>query len=152
MTSPSVSDVKDAIKALGNAKNPVIWAGQGVLYGAATEELKEFAEIMQIPVITTMPGKSAFDERHPLSLGAANRTAPKAVWSWLKDSDVLIGLGASFSKTTFGIDIPEGKFIIHNTNNVEDIDKEYSTEIGLLGDVKSTLRMLIDEAKGNYGD
>ncbi|KAA1293915.1 MAG: thiamine pyrophosphate-requiring protein [SAR202 cluster bacterium] len=152
VTSPSLSDVKDAIKALGNAKNPVIWAGQGVLYGAATEELKEFAEIMQIPVITTMPGKSAFDERHPLSLGAANRTAPKAVWSWLKDSDVLIGLGASFSKTTFGIDIPEGKFIIHNTNNVEDIDKEYSTEIGLLGDVKSTLRMLIDEAKGNYGD
>ena len=56
-------------------------------------------------------------------------------------------MGASFSRTTFGIDIPEGKTIIHNTNNIEDIDKEYPTEIGLFGDVKSTLKMLIDEAK-----
>ena len=60
-------------------------------------------------------------------------------------------MGASFSRTTFGIDIPEGKTIIHNTNNIEDIDKEYPTEIGLLGDVKSTLKC-IDEAKGAYGD
>ena len=152
LNAPSKSDVKDAVDALSKAKNPVIWAGQGILYGGATEELKLFAEIMQIPVLTTMPGKSGFDERHPLSLGAANRTAPKGVWTWLKESDVLIGLGTSFSKTNYGIDIPEGKFLIHNTNNVEDINKEYPTEVGLLGDVKVTLDLLIEEAKSQFGD
>jgi thiamine pyrophosphate-dependent acetolactate synthase large subunit-like protein len=149
--APSITDVKDAAKALVNAKKPVIWAGQGVLYSGATAELKELAELAQIPVITTMPGKSAIDERHPLALGAANRTAPKAVWTWLKESDVLFAIGASLTKTNYGIDIPSGKFLIHGTNNVEDISKEYVTDIGLVGDARKTLRMVIDEVKALIG-
>lgn len=151
-TGPSKTDVQDAVKKLLSAKRPVLWAGQGVLYAGATEQLRELAELTQIPVITTMPGKSAIDERHPLALGAANRTAPKPVWTWLKESDVLFAVGASLTKTNYGIDIPAGKFLIHSTNNPEDIAKEYGTDIGLGGDAKLVLEAVLDEVKAQIGE
>ncbi len=150
--APSKSDIKDVADKLLNARMPAIWAGQGVLYSGAIDELRELAELTQIPVMTTMPGKSCFDERHPLALGAANRTAPKPVWNWLKESDVLFAIGASLTITNYGIDLPSGKFLIHCTNNPSDISKEYSTDIGLVGDARETLRLLIDEIKGQIGD
>ncbi len=150
--APSASDIKDAADKLLNARMPAIWAGQGVLHAGATEELRELAELTQIPVMTTMPGKSAIDERHPLALGAANRTAPKPVWTWLKESDVLFAVGASLTVTNYGIDLPPGKFLIHCTNNPADISKEYATDLGLVGDAGETLRLLIDEIKGRIGE
>lgn len=150
--APSASDISDAADKLLNARKPAIWAGQGVLNAGAAAELQELAELTQIPVMTTMPGKSAMDERHPLALGAANRTAPKPVWTWLKESDVLFAVGASLTVTNYGIDLPDGKFLIHCTNNPSDISKEYQTDIGLLGDAGETLRLLIDEIKGRIGE
>ena len=150
--APSASDIKDAADKLLNARMPAIWAGQGVLHAGATEELRELAELTQIPVMTTMPGKSAIDERHPLALGAANRTAPKPVWTWLKESDVLFAVGASLTVTNYGIDLPSGKFLIHCTNNPADISKEYATDLGLVGDAGETLRLLVDEIKGRIGE
>lgn len=152
VAAPDKSDLRAAVKKLLAAKKPVIWAGQGVLYAGASAKLTELAELTQIPVITTMPGKSAIDERHPLSLGAANKTAPKGVWEWLKSSDVLFAIGASLTKTNFGIDIPAGKTLIHSTANYDDIDKEYTTEIGLIGDAQKTLCMLVDEIKAEIGE
>ncbi|MBT4341172.1 MAG: hypothetical protein HOD62_03765, partial [Chloroflexi bacterium] len=150
--APDKSDLRAAVKKLLAAKKPVIWAGQGVLYAGAAAKLTELAELTQIPVITTMPGKSAIDERHPLSLGAANKSAPKGVWEWLKSSDVLLAIGASLTKTNFGINIPSGKTLIHSTANYDDIDKEYTTDIGLIGDANKTICMLIDEIKTEIGE
>ena len=152
LSAPNIADIKNAVKNILEAKNPVIWVGQGTLYSGATNELNKLVELIQIPVLTTMQAKSAFDERHPLSLGSANRTAPKTVWHWLAKSDLILGLGTSWTKTNFGIDIPDGKFLIHNTNNVSDISKEYKTDIGLLGDTKLTIQMLIDEIKVQLGN
>lgn len=152
VVAPDKVELRAAAKALLSAKRPVIWAGQGVLYSGGSDKLTELAELTQIPVITTMPGKSAIDERHELSLGAANRTAPKAVWEWLKSSDVLFAIGASLSKTNYGIDIPAGKTLIHSTNNPLDIDKEYPTDIGMVGDARKTLCMLVDEIKAEIGE
>jgi len=152
LSAPNIADIKNAVKNILEAKNPVIWVGQGTLYSGATNELNKLVELIQIPVLTTMQAKSAFDERHPLSLGSANRTAPKTVWHWLDKSDLILGLGTSWTKTNFGIDIPDGKFLIHNTNNVSDISKEYKTDIGLLGDTKLTIQMLIDEIKVQLGN
>ena len=152
VAAPDKSDLRAAVKKLLAAKKPVIWAGQGVLYAGAAAKLTELAELTQIPVITTMPGKSAFDERHPLSLGAANKSAPKGVWEWLKSSDVLFAIGASLTKTNFGINIPSGKTLIHSTANYDDIDKEYTTDIGLIGDANKTICMLIDEIKAEIGE
>jgi len=152
VAAPDKSDLRAALKSLLSAKKPVIYAGQGVLYAGASAKLTELAELTQIPVITSMPGKSAIDERHELSLGAAGKTAPKAVWEWLKSSDVVLAIGASLTKTNFGINIPAGKTLIHSTVNSEDIDKEYTTDIGLVGDAMKTLCMLVDEAKGEIGE
>ena len=150
--APSKTDVAEAVRKLLDARRPLIWAGQGVLYAGAETLLKEFTELTQIPVLTTMPGKSAIDERHPLALGAANRTAPKGVWTWLKESDVMLALGTSLSKTNYGIDVPDGKFLIHNTNHLPDIGKEYPTDIGLPGDARLTLQMMLEEAKAQIGE
>ncbi|MDG2072442.1 MAG: thiamine pyrophosphate-requiring protein [Pseudomonadales bacterium] len=150
--APSVGDVKDAVKALLGAKRPVIWAGQGVLYADATEQLQELAELTQTPVITTMEGKSALPDTHPLALGSANRTAPRNVFKWLGESDVVLAVGSGLTRTTFGIDIPDGKTLIHSTVSGEDLNKEYTVDIGLIGDAKLTLEMLIEEVKASIGE
>ena len=149
---PSRSDVKDAVKALLNAERPVIWAGQGVLYADACAELRALAELAQIPVITTMQGKSAFPDDHPLALGSANRTAPKAVFKWLGLADAVLAIGSGLTRTGFGLPIPPGKFLIHSTSSAEDINKDYGADIGLVGDAKLTLDALIDEVKAQAGE
>ena len=151
-SAPSRTDVKDAVRALLSAKTPVIWAGQGVLYADATAQLKTFAELTGIPVITTMQGKSAFPDDHPLALGSANRTAPKAVYKWLGMSDTLLAIGSGLTRTAFGLPIPDGKFLIHSTASAEDINKDYQADIGLVGDARLTLELLIDEARAALGE
>ena len=151
-SAPSRGDVKDAVKALLSAKRPVIWAGQGVLYAEASEELREFAELAQIPVITTMQGKSTFHDDHPLALGSANRTAPKAVYKWLGESDVLFAIGSALTRTSFGQDIPDGKFLIQGTTSAEDINKDYEISVGLVGDAKLMLQAMIEELKAQVGE
>lgn len=148
---PSASDVKDAAKLLLNAKKPLIWAGQGVLYANASKELTTLAELTDTPVLTTMPGKSAIDERHQLALGAANRTAPKAVWDWLGSSDVMLAIGSSLTKTQYGIDVPGGKVIIHSVVSPEDINKDVAADIGLPGDARLVLQELIEQVKATLG-
>ena len=149
--APSASDVKDAVKALLAAKRPAIWAGQGVLYADATAQLRELAELTQIPVITTMQGKSAFPDDHPLALGSANRTAPRNVFKWLGESDLVFAIGSGLTRTTFGIDIPPGKTLIQSTVSGEDINKDYTVDIGLIGDAGLTLDMVIEEVKAQVG-
>ncbi len=149
---PSRSDVKDAVRLLLGAKTPVIWAGGGVLLGGATGELRELAELTQTPVYTTMQGKSAFPEDHPLSLGAGSGSTTLPAFTWLRDSDVLFALGTSLSHTSYGQPIPPGKVIIHNTDNIEDINKQESVDVALPGDVKATLQMVLDEVKAAVGE
>ena len=149
---PTDDFIDSAVKLLINSKNPIIWSGQGVLYSSATEELKELSSLLSLPVITTMPGKSSFDERNPLSLGSANRTAPKTVWKYLGISDTVFAIGSSLTITNYGITIPNGKKIIHSTNNYEAINKDYDVEIPLLGDSKLVLQKMIECIKSNYKD
>ena len=151
-TQPSSTDIKDAVTQLLSAKNPVIWAGQGVLYSGATEELRTLVNLTQIPIITTMQAKSAIPDDHPLALGSANRTAPRAVYQWLGNADTVLAIGSGLTRTTFGLEIPSGKFLIHSTNNADDINKDYEVRIGLLGDAQLTLAALIDEVKAQVGD
>jgi thiamine pyrophosphate-dependent acetolactate synthase large subunit-like protein len=151
-SAPAQGDVQDAVKSLLEAAQPVIWAGQGVLYAGATEALKQFAELAQIPVITTMQGKSAFPDDHPLALGSANRTAPKGVYEWLGGSDVVFAVGSGLTRTAFGQDIPGGKVLIHSTVSPEDINKDYRADLGLVGDANLTLEMMIEELKAQVGE
>ena len=150
--APSGGAVKDAARLLLNAAKPVIWSGMGVMMSQATEELRELAELTEIPVYCTMPGKSSFDERHPLALGAGSSATTLPARRWLQESDVLFAVGSSMTRTSYGQPIPGGKVIIHSVESIEDINKDFSVDVGLPGDAKLTLRAMIDEVKAQLGE
>ena len=144
---PSQNDIRDAVKYLMKAKKPLIWAGGGVLMSGASKELKKLVEFTGIPVFTTMQGKSAFDERHPLSLGAGCGTTTLAAHNWLKNSDVVLVLGSSLTRTPYGQVLSSEKTLLHNTIDPEDLNKDVSAMVGLVGDTKLTLVALMEEFK-----
>ena len=99
--APSNSDISKAVEKLLTAKNPLIVAGQGVLFSRSTKELQKLAEMINVPVYTTMPGKSAINETHPLSLGAGVQTTTLQARKWLDESDVILALGTSMKNTPY---------------------------------------------------
>ena len=141
------ADIKRVATALIAAKNPVIRAGNGILYAHAWDELREFAELLKIPVFTTMQGKSAIPETHPLSLGTGGRTRSKMVMHFLKKADVVFAIGSSCTKEGFTTNLPEGKTLVQSTIDEIDIAKDYPVAEAVIGDAKLVLRQLIEEVK-----
>ena len=144
-SAPDPQDVTVAAQVLMNATDLVIHAGQGVLYADATDELEQLAELLQAPVMTTLPGKSAFPENHPLALGASAISTTKQISHFLHKADVVFGIGTSFTRTSYGRTIPPGKVIIHSTVDHSDVNKDYRADYALIGDAKLVLQGLIDE-------
>jgi len=144
-------DVAEAARVLVEARNPIIHAGQGVLYAEAWDELVELAELLSVPVMTTLMGKSAFPENHPLSLGTGARVVTKPVFHFLGKADVVFGIGCSFDRHYMSTKIPPGKVIIHATNNAEDIHKNYRADYPIVGDAKLVLRQFIEAVKERLG-
>ena len=144
-TAPDPHDVKGAARVLLGAKRPVIHAGQGIMYAEATEELQRLAELLQAPVMTTMSGKSAFPENHPLALGGASGAGPKPVFHFLKRADVVFGIGCSFTRTSYGQTISPDKVMVHSTNDATDVNKDYRVDHAVIGDAKLVLEALIEE-------
>tara|TARA_B110001454_G_scaffold9117_1_gene8580 strand:+ start:3083 stop:4717 length:1635 start_codon:yes stop_codon:yes gene_type:complete len=151
-SAPDPADVSKAAEMLVNAANPVIYAGQGVHYAKAWEELKELAELLEVPVTTSLEGKSAFPETHPLALGSGGRALPKPVHHFIRNADVIFGIGCSFFATGFGIQIPKGKTVIHSTLDPLDLDNTVEVTQPLVGDAKLTLAALIPEIRALVGD
>ena len=129
------------------ARRPVIHAGQGVLYAEASDELRELAELVNSPVMTTLEGKSAFPENHALALGTGSSVMSRPVYQFLKDADVLFGIGCSFTKHGMATNIPPGKTLVHATNDERDLNKSYHADHPILGDAKLVLRQMIDAVK-----
>jgi thiamine pyrophosphate-dependent acetolactate synthase large subunit-like protein len=146
-TAADPQSITRAVRGLMSAHRPVIMAGQGVMYAEATAELLELAELLQIPVMTTLEGKSAFPENHPLSLGIGGSSQTGQVHRFLTNADVVFGVGVSFTKSSFTVPIPAGKTLIHLTNGDDDINKDYRSEYPILADAKLALRQFIDELK-----
>ena len=140
---PEPSAIEEAATAFLNGKQRVIWAGSGVLFSGATEALSELAELTASPVFCTMPGKSAFDERHPLSLGAGSGTTTGPAHYWLTNSDVILTLGSSLTRSPYAQKINPGKTIIHNTNDPDALNKDEAADVGLVGDTRLTVEALI---------
>ena len=143
--------VRRAAQALLAAERPIIHAGQGVLYAEATPELVQVAEFLQAPVMTTLPGKSAFPETHPLSVGAAGPSTTLGVHRYLTRADLVFGVGCSFTRTNFGAPIPPGKTIAHLTNDADAINKEFRCDYPIVGDAKLALQQLLDALQAEAG-
>ena len=148
---PEASAIADAAAALMGARRPVIWAGQGVMFSGGTDALRDLAELIAAPVFCTMPGKSAFDERHPLALGAGSGATTGPANEWLVGSDVMLALGTSLTRSPYAQKINPGKTIIHNTNNPDELNKDEAADIGLVGDAKLAIEALIACIRGKTG-
>jgi thiamine pyrophosphate-dependent acetolactate synthase large subunit-like protein len=139
------ADVAAAAQLLLDARRPVLHAGHGVLWADAANELRQLAELVQAPVMTTMAGKSAFPENHALSLGAGGHTITRAAAQFLARADLVFGIGCSFARGGFSAPIPEGKKLVQVTVDGRDVDKDYRIDQAIIGDARLVLRQLIDE-------
>ena len=153
-SSGDPADVREVVKILMDAKRPVLHAGQGVLWAEAWSELREFAELANIPVMTTLTGKSAFPEDHPLALGTGGNSCTAMVDHFIRSADLIFGIGCSFTSSPFAVSIPQGATILHSTNCEGDLNKDVTPHHAILGDAKLVLRQLIEELKkkGGRGD
>ena len=145
--APDPEAVKEAVKVLIEAKRPVMYVGQGVHWAEAWPQVKELAEHLAIPVCTSLEGKSAFDETHELSLGSGGVAVPKPVRYFLDHSDVIFGIGCSFTETAFGVPMPAGKTMIHSTLDEAHLNKDIYADVAVLGDASLVLDAMIAEAK-----
>ncbi len=139
--------VREAVRMLLKAKRPVFHVGQGVLWAEAQDELRQLAEFVQAPVMTTLPGKSAFPEDHPLAIGAGGYSGTGMVDHFLRNADLIFGIGCSFTSTVFATPIPHGKPIVHVTNHDADLNKDVAADQAVVGDARLVLRQLVEEAQ-----
>jgi len=146
-SGPDPEAIDQAAAALVAASRPVIYAGQGVHYARAWETLRALAEWLGAPVTTSLQGKSAFPESHPLSLGSGGRSIPKPVHDFLAQSDVILGIGASFSTTNYAVPMPSGKTVIHATLDPADVNKDVPADYVVLGDAGLVLDALLAAVK-----
>jgi acetolactate synthase-1/2/3 large subunit len=152
LSAAGPDEVEAAAQALLGAERAVLLAGQGVLYAEAWEELKELAELVQVPVAATMNSKGVFPEDHPLSLGTAGAACTGTSDRFLTDADLIFGVGASFSANTYSYPLTSsGKRMIQITTDERDINKDHPTDIALIGDAKLVLRQVIDAVKDRLG-
>ena len=145
-------DVETAARALCNAKYPIIHAGQGVLAAQATNELVELAELLSVPVMSTLLGKSGFPEMHPLSLGSGSGVMSGPVYHSMRRSDVVFGIGCSFTKHGMSMNLPPGKILIQATNDPRDVHKDYDIDHPIIGDAKLVLQQMIEACREIVGE
>ena len=149
--APDPDAIKSAVRMLLSAKQPLLLAGQGVLYAEASDRLAALAELVPAPVITTNPGKSAIPENHPLALGASTRSRPKMVTEFMAKADLVFAIGSSLTRTPFGPGVPPGKTILHATNDAADINKEYRVDHAVIGDAALVLDAVTAEVGRQKG-
>ena len=142
-SAPDPADVRAAAALLLKAQNPLIYAGEGVIYAGAADDLKALAELVNAPVITTLKAKGALPENHPLFVGVRG----DQVAHYLHKSDLILAVGSSLSPGRFSHGIPDAvhKTIIHCNIDELHINKMYPTAQAVIGDARLTLQALLKE-------
>jgi thiamine pyrophosphate-dependent acetolactate synthase large subunit-like protein len=145
------ADVTNAAKLLREAKRPIFYVGQGVVWGEGAPELLELAELVGVPVMTTTMAKGVFPEDHALALGIGGNEITGMVDHFLREADLVFCLGASLMVSLAATPIPTGKTIVHCTADAGDLSTEHRTPHAVIGDMKLVLRQLIDEIERQGG-
>ena len=157
LTKPSIDDetARAIIARLADAKSPVIYAGGGVALARAYDELVEFVDHMQIPVTHSLTGKGVVPDDHPLVLGMTGLWGMKVTNEQTLGADWVLGLGTRFKEADCSSRYPEytfnigegGSKLIHIDIEPQEIGRNYPTEIGVVADLKSALKVLNRVAK-----
>ena len=110
------------------------------------------ATLTQTPVMTTLNGKSAFPESHPLALGAGGASRPKMVRHFLDKADFVLGIGTRFTRSFYITPVPDDKVMAQITHDSGDIGKDYQIVYGAVGDAKLVLQQMIAVVKDTLGE
>lgn len=147
---------KKIVKALVEAKNPVIHVGGGIILARASEELKDFVEFLEIPVSRTLMGQGALSDRHPLMMGMTGFWGTYFINGKTSQADVILGLGTRFAEADSSswyngitFDADKTKFMQIDIEPSE-IGRNYPVSIGAVADLKSALKVLLKVAKELY--
>ena len=143
-------DIEWLVGQIRRAGAPLIVAGRGVLQSGAWSELLQVAEALQVPVMTTLTGKSAFPEDHELALGTGGLSRTGMVDHFLAKADLVIGIGTPFTKSHYITPVPAGRRIIAITNDPIDVSNSYFIDTLIISDVKQALAQLIEATRGGW--
>jgi len=137
--------IKQAAEMINQAKQPVLVAGHGILIAQAEGELRALAEKAQIPVVSTLLGKSALPETHTLSLGMGGMHGEVYANHALQTADLIVGVGTRFDDrltSTASTFAPAAK-IIHIDIDPAEIGKRVRVDLPIVGDARNVLRELV---------
>ncbi len=146
---PDPNELDWAAKILADAERPLIMAGGGVIASGASPELIELAELLLAPTATSLMGKGAIPNDHPLSLGLCGMHGTMEANSMVPKSDVLLVVGSRFSDRTTGkiADFAPNTKIIHVDIDRSEIDKNVEAMTRVVGDAKLALQGLLERVK-----
>jgi acetolactate synthase I/II/III large subunit len=128
------------------AARPVLYVGGGVIRAGAGAELLEFAEMANVPVVTTLMGRGAFPDSHPLALGMPGMHGVYTATTAIQKCDVLIAIGVRFDDRVTG-HVPSfapGARVIHADVDPAEIGKVRRPEVPIVGDARIILRALAE--------
>ena len=137
--------IRAAAEMISEAQRPVLYVGGGILKSRAAEALLELAEMVQIPVVTTLMARGAFPDSHDLCLGMPGMHGNFTAVTAMQRSDLLISLGARFDDRVTGkLDgfAPEAK-IIHVDIDPAELGKVRRVDIGIQGDCRLVIEDLV---------
>jgi acetolactate synthase I/II/III large subunit len=141
--------IKDAARLIGEAERPVIYAGGGIIKSGAARALRELAELTGIPAVTTLMGRGALPDDHPLCLGMPGMHGNYTAVTALQRSDLLITLGARFDDRVTGkvsTFAPEAK-VIHVDIDPAELGKVRHADVPIVGDVRTVIEEMIKAVK-----
>lgn len=155
---PSIDEnlAKEIVKTLAEAKNPVVFAGGGVLSSGASYELRKFVDHLQIPVAYSLMGKGAVSDDHPLTLGMTGYWGTEFINNKTRNADYIFALGVTFKEADSSSWNDKFTFKIPPTNLIQiDIDpteigRNYPVEIGVVADLNKALQVINRVAKELY--
>ena len=137
--------IRAAAEMISDAQRPVLYVGGGILKSRAAEALLELAEMVQIPVVTTLMARGAFPDSHDLCLGMPGMHGNFTAVTAMQRSDLLISLGARFDDRVTGkLDgfAPDAK-IIHVDIDPAELGKVRQVDIGIQGDCRLVIEDLV---------
>lgn len=143
--------IDEAVDLLALAERPYVYVGAGCLYSGATDQLVALAELLTLPVATTLNGKSAFPEDHPLALGvggfaqAAYGSLPASKLA--KEADVILTIGCGFKRHATQKPRAKGSKHIQIDVDAGEINKHHVADVAILGDARLTIIQLIEAAR-----
>ena len=143
---PERNRVREAAALIAKAERPVLVAGGGVTASGAQAEVVKLAEMLSIPVATSLNSKGAIPEDHPLSAGVVGAYSRKCANEIVTEADLVVYIGSQTGgQVTQFWQVPKpGARTIQVNIDPTEIGRNYPTEVGLLGDAKVTVQRLID--------